>query len=87
MALVRTLSTSIPTNKTHPSSVQVLNHYNPVLPIKLAADTSAYGAGGVILRMLPDDNESPIVYASCTLSPSECNCTARERSLPLTLEV
>ena len=60
-------------------SVQVLVHYNPSLPLKLAADASAYGIGAVISHVLPDGNEKPITFASRTLSPNEKNYTYLEK--------
>ena len=50
---------------------RVLVHYNPDLPIKMAADASAYGIGAVVSHVFPDGREKPIAFASRTLSPSE----------------
>jgi hypothetical protein len=52
-------------------SSQVLAHYNPKLPIKMVADTSAYGVGAVISHVYPDGSEKPIAFASRTLSKSK----------------
>ena len=54
-------------------SSQVLVHYDPSLPIKVAADASAYGLGAVISHVLPDQSERPIAYASRSLTNSEKN--------------
>ena len=51
----------------------VLAHYNPKMPIVLAADASAYGIGAVISHRLPDGSERPVAFASRTLSDSEKN--------------
>ena len=53
------------------SSSEVLVHYNPDYPLKLAADGSQYGVGAVISHTLPDGSEYPIAFASRTLNPSE----------------
>ena len=53
------------------SSAEVLAHYNPSLPLRLATDASAYGIGAVISHIFPDGTERPIAYASRTLSNSE----------------
>ena len=58
---------------------QVLVHYNPSLPLKLAADASAYGIGAVISHVLPDGDEKPIAFASRTLSPGEKNYDQLEK--------
>ena len=55
------------------ASAKVLTHYDPTLPIKLAADASAYGVGVVISHRMPDGTERPIAFASCTLTKSEKN--------------
>ena len=54
-------------------SSQVLVHYDPNLPIKVAADASAYGLGAVISHVLPDQSERPIAFASRSLTKSERN--------------
>ena len=51
----------------------VLMHYDPQLPIQLAADASAYGVGTVISHIMSDGSERPIAFASRTLAPSERN--------------
>lgn len=60
-------------------SSKVLVHYNPLLPLKLAGDASAYGVGAVISHVMEDGSERPIAYASRTLSPSERNYAQVEK--------
>ena len=60
-------------------SSQVLIHYDPSLPIRLAADASAYGIGAVLSHVLDDGTERPIAYVSKTLSPSEKNYAQIEK--------
>ena len=60
-------------------SSRVLAHYNPSLPLTLAADTSAYGVGAVISQKYPAGTEHPIAYASCTLTQSEKNYAQLEK--------
>ena len=57
------------------ASSQVLAHYNPKLPIRIAADASVYGVGAVISHVHPDGSEKPIAFSSHTLSKSEKNYT------------
>ena len=53
-------------------SSSILAHYDPKLPIKLAADTSAYGIGAVISHVYSDGSERrTIEFASQTLTTSE----------------
>ena len=54
----------------------VLIHYNPSLPIKLAGDASNYGIGAVISHITPDGQERPILFASRTC---ECNYSQIEK--------
>ena len=52
-------------------SAPVLAHYDPKLPLQLAADASAYGMGAVISHRYPDGSESPFAYASRTFTKSQ----------------
>ena len=51
----------------------VLTHYDPSLPLRLAADASQYGLGAVISHILPNGDEKPVAFASRSLSQSEKN--------------
>ena len=51
----------------------VLTHYDPSVPLRLAADASQYGLGAVISHILPNGDEKPVAFASCSLSQSEKN--------------
>ena len=51
--------------KTNLVSFRVLAHYDPTLPLKLAADASAYGVGvGHFVYVMPNGEETPIAFAS-----------------------
>ena len=52
---------------------KLLTHYNPDLPVRLAADASHYGLEAVISHVLPNGEERPIAFTSRSLSPSERN--------------
>ena len=54
-------------------SSKILVHYDPDLPIRVAADASSYGLGAVLSHVLRDGTEHPIAYVSRTLTPSEKN--------------
>ena len=54
------------------TSEQVLTHYDPEKPIKLAFDASTYGIGAVISHII-EGHEKPIAFASPTLNPEEKN--------------
>jgi hypothetical protein len=51
---------------------QVLTHYDPEKPIKLAFDASTYGIWAVISHII-ERHEKPIAFASPTLNPEEKN--------------
>ena len=54
------------------TSEQVLTHYHPEKPIKLAFDASAYGIGAVISHII-EGHENQIAFAGPTLNPAEKN--------------
>ena len=54
-------------------SAQVLTHYDPAGPIKLAVDASPYGGWAVISHSMPNGDERPIAFASRTLHKGEKN--------------
>ena len=53
------------------TSPPVLVHYNPKLPLRVAADASSHGLGALLSHVMPDQSERPIAFASRTLSSSE----------------
>ena len=59
--------------KTCIVSDQVLTHYDPAMPPKLACDASAYGLGVVLSHVLPSGEKKPIAFASRSLSKVEKN--------------
>ena len=65
--------------KTKIVDSNVLVHYDPNLPIRLAGDASAYGIGAVISHVMTDGAEQPIAFASHTLLPSERNYSQVEK--------
>ena len=62
------------------TSSSVLVHYNPDLPLRVAADASSHGLGAVLSHVMPDLSERPIAYASRSLSTTEKKiCTSGKR--------
>jgi hypothetical protein len=56
-----------------------VTHYDPLLPLRLAADASAYRVGAVIFHLMPDGQERPIAFVFRTLSKSEKNYSQMEK--------
>nr|VZI34367.1 unnamed protein product [Spirometra erinaceieuropaei] len=55
------------------SSDLLLTHYDPTLPIVVAADDSNHGVDAVISHTFPDRSKKAIMHSSRTLTPAE-NC-------------
>ena len=53
------------------TSEQVLRHYDPVLPVRLACDASPTGIGAVLSHVMPDGSERPVAFASRSLTKTE----------------
>ena len=61
------------------SSEEVLTHYDPQKPVRLACNASPYGLGVVLSHVMDDGSERPIAYASRLLSPAERNYSQIDR--------
>ncbi|CAC5418671.1 unnamed protein product [Mytilus coruscus] len=55
------------------TSEQVLCHYDPELPIRLACDASPFGLRAVLSHKMQDGTERPIAFASRLLNKAERN--------------
>ena len=53
------------------TSEQVLTHYDPALPVRLACDASPTGIGAVLSHVMPDGSERPVAFASRSLTKTE----------------
>ena len=53
------------------TSEQVLTHYDPSLPLRLACDVYPAGIGTVLSYVMNDGTEGPIAFASRTLTKTE----------------
>ena len=53
------------------TSEQVLTHYDPSLPLRLASDASPVGIGAVLSHVMNDGTERPVAFASRTLTKTE----------------
>lgn len=74
--------------KTALRSDLALTHYDPSKKIIVAADASGYGVGAVIMHLMADGTERPILHAAKSLSKAEKNYPQIEReALALTFAV
>ena len=55
------------------TSEQVLAHYDPDLPVRVACDASPYGLGSVLIHVMSCGSEKPVAFASRTLNRAERN--------------
>ena len=69
-------------------SSNLLVHYDPILPIRMAGGASPYGIGAILSYLMPNGVEQPIAFASRTLSISNSNNAQLEKEvLALIFEV
>ena len=52
-------------------SSQVLVHFDDSRPLVLSCDVSPYGVGAVLAHKVPNGDERPVAFASCTLTETE----------------
>ncbi|KRX87523.1 Uncharacterized protein T4E_11024 [Trichinella pseudospiralis] len=67
-----------PTNQTELQtflglSSSVLAHYNTILPLQVTCYAPPYGVGAVLSHVMSDDTETPVAYASKTLTATKRN--------------
>ena len=55
------------------TSEQVLAHYDPDVPVRVACDASPYGLVAVLSHVMSDGSEKPVAFASRTLNRAERN--------------
>ena len=53
------------------TSEQVLTHYDPALPVRLACDASPTGIGAVLSHVMPNGSERPVAFTSRSLTKTE----------------
>ena len=61
------------------ASARVLTHYDPQLPLNMAADASAYTIGAVLSHTFSDGAERPVGFVLHFLTPSESNYAQLEK--------
>ena len=50
---------------------QVLTHYDPALPVKLACNTSPTSIGAILSHVMPDGSERSVAFVSRALNKTE----------------
>lgn len=63
------------------SSEEVLTHYDPSIPLRLACDASLYGTGAVLSYKMANGSEQTIAFASRSLNSAERNYAQIDREI------
>ena len=61
------------------TSASVLAFYDSRLPLRVAADASAYGISAVLTQIMPRGQERPVAFASRTMTSAERTYSQLER--------
>lgn len=63
------------------TSDNILQHFDPSLPITLETDASDFAVGAVLSQTFPDNLRHPIAFFSKKMDPAQCNYEIHDKEL------